>query len=88
MSKFCYYHQEKKARNECDRCQKPICTDCSKTYWKTNAIAAMFNPQKEENVKLIFCPRCLKIEKIKNTTMTFFFLILVLGVIATGIFFL
>ncbi len=81
----CYLHPKVKATNICDRCNKPICDKCSNVYWKTNGISAMFSPQKEQNVKLILCPHCLKIEKIKSVTLTSFFLILIVGVIVTGI---
>jgi len=86
MEEKCYIHTKVKAETKCNRCYKPICTSCTNEYWKTNAISAMFSPQKPQNVKLLLCPKCLRIEKIKNILITSIFLILILGVIGSALF--
>jgi len=85
MTKYCYIHPEKEAFKECNKCGRPICYDCAKSYWYSNTISAMFSPQKDSKQKIILCPRCLKREKIKNFIVTSFLLILIIGFIAATI---
>ena len=84
MSKteFCHFHKGHIATNHCDRCGYPICDDCSSQYWHTNAINAMFNPQKSEEKEMVMCKECLKFTRIRNGLITGFMLILILGMIA------
>lgn len=79
---YCYFHKGHIATNICEKCGKPICDDCSNSYWHTNAIAAMFQPQKSEEKEMILCKDCLKTTRIRNGLITGFMLVLVLGMIA------
>lgn len=78
----CYIHKGRKSTNNCDKCGYPICDECSNSYWHTNAIASMFQPQKKEEQKLVLCKKCLKTTRIRNGIVTGFMLILIFGMIA------
>ena len=79
---YCHFHKGHIADNECDRCGAPICEECSNTYWHTNAIASMFQPQKSEEKEMVLCKGCLKATRLRNGLITGFLLILILGMIA------
>ena len=81
----CYIHTKHIAVNICSRCGLPICEECSKTYWHTNALTAMFQSQKNQQEELILCPSCLRGAKIRNGLFSGILLVLVLGMIAAGI---
>ena len=81
-TEYCYIHKGHIATKHCDRCGYPICDDCASTYWHTNAISAMFQPQKREEQELFLCKSCLKTTRIRNGLITGFMLILILGMIA------
>ncbi len=81
----CYIHTKYTAVNECNRCKLPICDECSKTYWQTNALTAMFQSQKHQQEEIILCPSCLRITRLRNGFFSGFLLILVLGMITAGI---
>ncbi|MHA1684884.1 MAG: hypothetical protein ACTSYD_00600 [Candidatus Heimdallarchaeaceae archaeon] len=85
MTKYCYLHPKREAFKECARCGKFICNDCAKEYWYTNTISAMFAPEKDRKEKLFLCPKCLKKERIKNTFISSFLILLVLGIIVGSI---
>ncbi len=81
----CYIHTRYIAENECHRCKLPICENCSKKYWQTNALTAMFQSQKNQQEEIVLCPGCLRITRIRNGFFSGFLLILVLGMIVAGI---
>ena len=81
----CYIHTKYIAENECNRCGLPICEKCSKTYWQTNALAAMFQSQKNKQEELTLCPGCLRNTRIRNGFFSGLLLVLVLGMIVAGI---
>ncbi|MHA1446908.1 MAG: hypothetical protein ACTSSN_09475 [Candidatus Heimdallarchaeaceae archaeon] len=83
----CYIHTKYTAVNECNRCKLPICDECSKTYWQTNALLAMFQSQTHQQEEIILCPGCLRKTRIRNGFFPGLLLILILGMIAAGIIF-
>lgn len=85
MTKYCYIHRTKESFKECENCGNNICHDCSKKYWHTNAISAMFSPQKQKQQEMIYCPSCLKRAKIRNMIITSFLLVVILGIIISTI---
>jgi hypothetical protein len=87
MTKYCYIHKTKEAFKECENCGNNICHDCSEKYWHTNAISAMFSPQKQNQQEMTYCPSCLKRARIRNTIITSFLLIVILGIIVFSIIF-
>ncbi|MHA1953124.1 MAG: hypothetical protein ACXAAM_05035 [Candidatus Heimdallarchaeaceae archaeon] len=87
MTKYCYIHTTKESFKECENCGNNICHDCSEKYWHTNAISAMFSPQKQTQQEMTYCPRCLRKAKIRNTIITSFLLIVILGIIIFTILF-
>ena len=87
MTKYCYIHKTKESFKECENCGKNICHDCAEKYWHTNTISAMFSPQKQSQQEMTYCPRCLKRVKIRNTLITSFLLIIIVGIITSTIIF-
>jgi len=87
MTKYCYIHDKKEAFKECENCEKAICHDCADTYWQTNALSAMFLPEKTKQQKMTYCPKCIRKTRIKSTLLTSFFLILILSFIIVTIIF-
>jgi len=81
----CYYHNEEKAVRKCDNCGKNLCKECIHSYWYTNTISVMFQAQKRQEKELFLCHECLKKIKTRNTLVSSFLLILVLGVIISSI---
>lgn len=81
----CYIHTKYIAENECNRCKLPICENCSRAYWQTNALTVMFQSQKNKAEEIILCPGCLRSTRLRNGFFSGFLLLLVLGMIVAGI---